>query len=87
MWRISVPPCSFCLVESVRAGSRAKPRIVKNLGQKEKVNDNDGLEQFISSVGCFTDHALMLSLFGNGSLVQRPTHRGSALHRNIGAKS
>lgn len=57
------------LVASVREGGRTKQRIIKNLGRKEKVFDNGDLERFISSVGRYTEHALVLSVFDKGELI------------------
>ena len=57
------------LVESVREGNRTKQHIIKNLGRKEKVLENGDLERFVSSVGRYTEHALVLSAFDKGELI------------------
>ena len=57
------------LVESVREDGRIKQRIIKNLGRKEQVLENGDLERFITSVGRYAEHAMVLSALDKGELI------------------
>ena len=63
------------LVESVRENGRTKQRIIKNLGRKEQVLENGDLERFITSVGRYTEQAMVLSAFDKGELIGLATRR------------
>jgi hypothetical protein len=54
------------LVESVREGKRTKQRIIKNLGRKEAVLADGGLERLAASISRFAASVKVLSKLGSG---------------------
>jgi hypothetical protein len=54
------------LVESVREDGRTKQRIIKNLGRKEAVLADGGLDRLAASVARYAEHAMVLSAVERG---------------------
>jgi Transposase DDE domain len=55
------------LVESVREGPRTKQRLIKNLGRKDAVLANGGLDRLAASVARFAERALVLAQVESGN--------------------
>jgi hypothetical protein len=63
------------LVESVREGGRTKQRIIKNLGRKEHVDANGGLDRLARSAARMAQRSMILSLLDQGSAPALATRR------------
>ena len=63
------------LVESVREDGRTKQRIIKNLGRKEAVLADGGLDRLATSVARYAEHAMVLSAVARGDRAELSCRR------------